>query len=166
MEPYDREAEAAKAEQQQPREPTASVDFAARTAHRGSVMGARLRRSLAALLTGLFALAIVVAPTAHARAVIGKALFVAAYAMPDGTLPDICGHAGAPVEHHGQHRSAPACLACIIMAAPGLPDVPPAIAGRVMPAGVAPALHDRTVEGRQVAWARQPARAPPAGSIA
>ena len=128
-------------------------------------MRAIIRRSLAGLLTGLFAFAIVVAPAAHARAVIGKALFVAAYAMPDGTLPHICGHS-EPVEDHGQHRLATACLACVIMAAPGLPDVPLAIAGRVMPAGVAPVLHERDAEGRQVAWARQPARAPPAPAIA
>jgi hypothetical protein len=127
-------------------------------------MGSRFRRSLAGLVAGLFAFGIVVAPTAHARAVIGKALFVAAYAMPDGTLPHICGH--SEPEDHGQHRFAAACLACVIMAAPGLPDAPLAIAGRVMPAGVAPVWRERDLEVRQLAWARQPARAPPAGSIA
>jgi hypothetical protein len=128
-------------------------------------MRARIRRSLAGLLTGLFAFASVVAPTAHARAVIGKALFVAVYAMPDGTLPDICGHS-EPIGEHGDHRLAPTCLACVIMAAPGLPNVPLAVAGRVRPAGVAPVVHERDLEGRQVAWTRQPARAPPADSIA
>jgi hypothetical protein len=131
-------------------------------------MSARFRRSLAGFLTGLFALAIFVAPTAHARAVIGKALFVAptaharavigkalfvaAYAMPDGTLPHICGH--SEPEDHGQHRFAAACLACVIMAAPGLPNAPLAIVGRVMPAGVAPVWRERDVEVRQLAWAR------------
>jgi hypothetical protein len=116
------------------------------------------------LLTGLFAFGIVVAPTTHARAVIEKALFVAAYAMPDGTLPHICG-SSEPVEDHGHDRLAPACLACVIMAAPGLPDVPLAVADRVEPAGVAPELHGHDVGGRQGDWARQPARAPPATAI-
>lgn len=67
-----------------------------RLEHRGNVMGARLRRA------GGTAHGAVRLRDRHraddACAPRAKALFVAPYAMPDGTLPDICGHACAPVE--------------------------------------------------------------------
>ena len=126
-------------------------------------MGARLRFWLQGLLVGLFALAVLPAPAENARAVIERAAFAAAYAMPDGTLPVLCDdhHADAPVGHGG-HFASPACDACVLMAAPGLADQPFAPAGR-RAAPVARDLHSPAAVGLAGhAWAPSRARAPPA----
>lgn len=129
-------------------------------------MGARLRYALNGLLAGLFALAMVAAPTEHARAVLERAAFAVAYAMPDGTLPELCSDHGEPADGHGQHLFAPACLACVIMAAPGLADRPSVTLNRAETPGRADLRIDDVTHRRQHAWALSHARAPPAVSIA
>lgn len=133
-------------------------------------MDARLRFWLNGLLAGLFALAILPVPGQHARATVERIAFIAAYAMPDGTLPEICSGHGhpqdRPADGHGQHPPIPDCLACVLMAAPGLaaspfllptPAVAPVDAGSgEIDAGPA----------RGFAWPPHRARAPPAGFIA
>ncbi|MBP7242963.1 hypothetical protein [Amaricoccus sp.] len=133
-------------------------------------MGARLQFWLTGLIAGLFALAIVQAPGQHARAMAARTAFIAAYAMPDGAVPEICpGHAlgdGGPADGHGRHLSAPACLACVLVAAPGLaPAAFPAAGRRGAPVAAAP-CEVGPVAVHEVAWAPHRARAPPAGSIA
>ena len=81
---------------------------------------APIRFWLSGLLVGLFALATVPAPAQHARAVLERAIFVLAHAMPDGSLPDLCSDNSRSEDGRGQHHFAPACLACVLMAAPGL----------------------------------------------
>ena len=128
-------------------------------------MRTRLRFWLTGLLAGLFALAIVPAPAEHARAVLAQAVFVADYAMPDGTLPDLCSDHGEPVDGHGRHLLEPACFACVIMAAPGLP-IPCFIQAARIDAVAAADLRDReSVEALQAAWAARWARGPPGGSM-
>lgn len=85
-----------------------------------------LRQTRAKMLAAaLYALAVVTLGFAHQP--IGakgpaQAEF-AAYALPDGTLPVICGHddSGAPA---GPIASAAHCDACALAAAPGLPPPP------------------------------------------
>ena len=115
---------------------------------------------LKGLLAGLFALAMLSAPADQARSVLARAAFTVAYAMPDGALPDICGDHGEPAGH-GEHAGLPACLACILMTAPGLP-APAAVAPARMAAPaaaglVAPDLPDPPAP----AWQPRRARAPP-----
>ena len=129
-------------------------------------MGARSGFFSKALLAGLFALAMVSAPAEHARAVLGRALFVAAYAMPDGTLPDLCAHEGGTEDEHGQHVVAPACLACVIMAAPGLADRPPAVPLRSATSAPLEFHAGNVIGWQETAWAPQRARAPPGEFIA
>ncbi len=128
-------------------------------------MRVRLRNWTMGLLAGLFALAIVPAPAEHARAVVERAAFAVAYAMPDGTLPDICGeHDGST--GHEQHLLTPACYACVIMAAPGLVALPLAAATRVATA-LETVRHDRDTSWlRQFAETSRQARAPPVAFIA
>lgn len=127
-------------------------------------MGAGFQRRLAVLLTGLFALAIAVAPTLQARAHIERAVFTASYAMPDGTLPEICGGHDQPVDQHGHHT--PDCSACVLMASPALWDVSSFVARRLEAPGSVRFAPDVVAIGRPAAWAPHRARAPPADSIA
>ncbi len=134
---------------------------------------ARLRLGLAGLLAGLFALAIVPFPALHASAVLERAAFAAAYAMPDGSLPEICsGHArpgdaagDAAGDGHGGHLAAASCLACVVMAAPGLAPPPVLVRGRLGAPMAAARVAPDLPRGDGVAWAPQRARAPPAASI-
>jgi hypothetical protein len=127
-------------------------------------MRARARFWLCGLVAGLFALAILPFPALHASAVLQRAAFAAAHAMPDGSLPELCsGHAPSETGD-GQHLNAAPCLACLVMAAAVLPPPSFAIGGRAraphaawVDAAVAPAPPG-------LAWAAGRARAPPAGS--
>jgi hypothetical protein len=126
-------------------------------------MGATLRSWLTGALAGLFVLAVVQAPAQHARVVAERAAFSAAHAMPHGTSSGI--HHDEASDGHGRHMLTPACFACVIMAAPGLPVASSAQASRI---GVAARVVDfgEAVAPREVGWAPQRARAPPAGFIA
>lgn len=126
-------------------------------------MSVELHRRLAVLLTGLFALAIVAAPTLQARAHIERAVFAANYAMPDGTLPTICGGHDQPVDQHRHHT--PDCSACVLMASPALSDHSPFVARRLEAPGSARFVLDVVASGQPIAWAPHRARAPPAQSI-
>ena len=124
-----------------------------------------VRYWLQGLLAGLFALALALVPMQHARAMLDAALFALDYAMPDGTLPEICSGDHAPDEDHGQHTAAPACLDCLIVT-PGLAGAP-AIAPARSRVATAPGFDQERAEvGLQVAWAPQRARAPPFVTIA
>jgi hypothetical protein len=129
-------------------------------------MGASSRNRLLALFAGLFALAMALVPAQHASAVLARAMFVASYAMPHGTLPELCADGHASADDHGQHILAPACMACVVMAAPGLANPPAVLVVRVSPSATA-GFHaecSRTV--LPSVWAPSRARAPPAQSIA
>ena len=112
---------------------------------------------LNALLAGLLALAAVVAPAQHGRAVLARAAAEAAQASP--------GHNGhsAPAEGHDRHLAAPACFACVIMAAPGLPALAFVHADRAACAVVVDPGGRALAPARGVAWAPHRARAPPSG---
>jgi hypothetical protein len=95
---------------------------------------------LRALLVLLAALAAAVMPGAHHRGPSPGSAERLAYAMPDGTLPSICGEDGMSPAH-----AADRCLDCLTLAAP-------LIAAR-LPAPGAPAI----------ALVEPPADAPPPG---
>lgn len=116
------------------------------------------RSWLPGLLAGLLALAAIVAPAQHGRMALGRA--VAALAMVDAHGPH-AGH-GAPAKSQHEHLAAPACLACVLVAAPGLPAAAFAGMARLaVPEAGAPVPHTAPAVGRPARSARY-ARAPPA----
>ena len=87
-----------------------------------------LRQSrISFLVVALYALAMATLAGAH-RPVSAAAMELAAYALPDGTLPTLCGHddAQAPAKAAPGH-----CEACALASAPGL--IPPDQASFVAP---------------------------------
>jgi hypothetical protein len=125
---------------------------------------ARMRFWLSGLLVGLFALAIVPAPAQHGRAMLERASFVLAHALPDGSLPDLC--ADDPADPHGRHLFGPACLACVLMAAPGLAVPPLAQPTRRATAVAANRPAPVAVAFRPARWTPLRPRAPPAPATA
>jgi hypothetical protein len=122
----------------------------------------RLRRHKYAklIIAGLYGLAMLLMPLAH-RPVRQATPDLAAYALPDGTIPLLCspqpGKPGAP-----SGRSVAVCAACLLTAAPGL-----IIAGLVLappvatpPMRLGAAIAPSVVVERPVTAARP--RAPPA----
>lgn len=89
----------------------------------------RVMRSLA---LGLYVLASASVGFAHRPAALSVDL--AQYALPDGTIPIICGGQGKD-DKGGQRASRPPCDACCLTYAPGLPP---------------PAASDAIVERRQI----------------
>ncbi len=79
------------------------------------------------VVVALYALAMATLAGAH-RPAVADAVELAAYALPDGTLPTICGHddAQAPAKAAPGH-----CEACALASAPGL--IPPDAASFVAP---------------------------------
>jgi hypothetical protein len=119
-----------------------------------------LRRDARLIIAGLYGLAMLLMPVAH-RPARQATPDLAAYALPDGTIPLLCspqsGKPGAP-----SGRSVAVCDACLLTAAPGL-----IIAGLVLtpPAATLPirlgaAIAPSLVVERLVTAARP--RAPPA----
>lgn len=136
-------------------------------------MAKRLNIWLKVLLVGLLALATVPVPGAHARSMVVAADFAAAYAMPDGTLPELCGGhgdlpdgaAGTGPGHGGHHRLAD-CLGCIALGPLALPGRAAALpVRRLVPVAPVPRV-GVLVGGRQVAADSWHARAPPAFPLA
>lgn len=125
-------------------------------------MVAKLRFWLSGLFAALFVLAIGPAPAEHARAVLQQTV---AATMQTDCPHGMHGH-GAPAEGHDRHQFMPACMACVLMMAPGLPapaftpDRPIAIAVTV------DAFPESAVAAQELPWLSRRARAPPAGSIA
>lgn len=79
-----------------------------------------LRQSRASFwIVALYALAVATLGLAHKPVVVSAptAVELAAYALPDGTLPDLCltGHAGSTEQALNSH-----CEACALSHAPGL----------------------------------------------
>jgi hypothetical protein len=115
------------------------------------------------LLAGLLVLAAVAAPALHGRAVVERA-------TAHSTLHEGQGHAhadhGAPADGNRGHQAAPACFACVVMSAPGLPSAPRVEVARVGPAFAADFGARGTLPKREVARGPQRARAPPSGCMA
>jgi hypothetical protein len=82
---------------------------------------------LRAVVLGLYALAMLTLGFAHQGAPARAAdAFLAAYTLPDGSVPDLClTGTGAP-DDDGHHAAAP-CDACRLTAAPGLAVTAPAM---------------------------------------
>lgn len=76
----------------------------------------------------LYALAMIVLGFAHQPLAVrsGAGVELAAYTLPDGSLPPLCGHDGgdAPAQRVAAHI----CDACALAAAPGLVPAPEAFA--------------------------------------
>lgn len=88
----------------------------------------RLRqRGLTAVVLGLYALAMLTLGFAHHGAPARAAdAFLAAYTLPDGSVPDLClTQPGAPGDTD-DHAAAP-CEACRLTAAPGLVTTAPTL---------------------------------------
>ena len=115
------------------------------------------------LLAGLFALAAVAAPALHGRAVVERA--TAHSTLHEGQAHTHGDHS-APADGNRGHQAGPACFACVIMSAPGLPSAPRGEAARVGTAFAADLDARGALPRRGVAWAPQRARAPPSGCIA
>jgi hypothetical protein len=129
-------------------------------------MGARPRLALILLVAALFAAAAVSVPGIHTRAVIERAAFTLAYAMPDGTLPGICPDgAGISEVPDGHHAKAAACLACVIMTAPGFAPMALAALARLEPPDRV-RLAPVAVAAAGLAWNPAHARAPPSRTAA
>ena len=125
-------------------------------------MGAMARRWLTGLLAGLVALALVQAPAEHTRAVLGQAQADAMHAaMPHG----MHGH-GKPAERHDQHHFMPACMACVLMGAPGTDGHADTVDRPTLPSLRAEVAAEAAAASPRIAGAPQRARAPAAGSIA
>lgn len=127
-------------------------------------MSHRSKHGLTGLLAGLLVLALLGAPAQHARMTVARATFALAYALPDGTLPDLCAHRGAGGK--GGHPPVLGCLACVLMTAPGLAAPPQGLAARLVRAEDAAFLGQGAPVDRQTSPARASARAPPAWRIA
>jgi len=128
-------------------------------------MGTSLRAWLAGHLVGLLALAAVAVPGQHTRMVLERATIEIAYAMPDGTLPVLCDADDGKGAPHGSHAVPPDCLACLLMAAPGLAPAPRPEPGRIAtPTDAGPAGHTALAR-LDFAFPGQRARAPPLRSI-
>jgi hypothetical protein len=83
------------------------------------------------LVAALYAVAMLMLGFAHTRASMPEgaaletaSLQMAAYALPDGALPPICGQSkpGVPADHHGNL----VCDACQLTSAPGAIPISPA----------------------------------------
>ena len=128
-------------------------------------MGTSPRAWLAGLLAGLFALAAVAVPGQHTRMVLERATLELAYAMPDGTLPVLCAAEDGKGAPHGSHTVPPDCLACLLMAAPGLAPAPlPEPARVAAPTAASPAVQVALAR-LELAFPGQRARAPPLRSV-
>jgi hypothetical protein len=78
------------------------------------------------VVAALYALTMATSGFAHRSAapIVQQSVELAAYALPDGTLPPICAHdEGAPASGHVAQA---VCDACMITAAPGLVAAPQA----------------------------------------
>lgn len=120
-----------------------------------------LRRAGLSWLTGvlvlLLALTLGEAPAQHARTVLARASEAVAVAQIGAGDH---GHGKPASEHHG-HLLAPACFACVLMAAPGLPANPSVAIGRVVVAEAAFQSRSAIPARPGTAWSPQRARAPP-----
>jgi len=117
------------------------------------------------MLLALYVLAVATLGFAHKPISFSKvsgpaATDLASFAMPDGSLPEICriGGAGAPGNTH--HVGA-ACAACLLTAAPGLPATNMDVGGPTFSAvcRIVPVAQARLID-RRLATAARP-RAPP-----
>lgn len=120
----------------------------------------RCRHWLAGLLAGLLALAAVVAPAQHNRMMLQReaAMSGAVAAMQAGHAH----HPQAPAGGQHEHVAAPACFACMLVAAPGLPTAAFAGLARSVTSDAAePGPQAAPAVGR-TARSPQHARAPPA----
>ena len=122
-----------------------------------------VRPWLHGLLAALLALAATVAPAEHGRMMLGRAAAALAMAPGPSVQRDHGPHVGhdAPAGGAHTHFSAPTCLACVLMGAPGLP----AAGFAVRPPRLTPTLPSQRVQApcilATLAWAPHSPRAPP-----
>jgi hypothetical protein len=120
----------------------------------------RMRRNITArkALLAFYVLAVVTLGFAHLPLAIPQN-DLAAYALPDGTLPIICG-AGSGSAPGKQHAGA-TCDACLLTAAPGLPlKVDLSVDASPTPQNVFAAVAEQTC-AQPVKSANARSRAPP-----
>jgi hypothetical protein len=89
----------------------------------------RLRQTRAGIgVAALYALAMIMLGLAHRPVALPNAPTVdlAAYALPDGAVPTLCGHSGDS-DQGPQHSVSNSCEACALTAAAGLVGAPPAL---------------------------------------
>ncbi|MFO1116385.1 MAG: hypothetical protein U1E28_11920 [Beijerinckiaceae bacterium] len=92
------------------------------------------------IAVALYALTAVTVGFAHKPASLPRSVELAAYALPDGTLPPICAHdENAPAGH----AAAAQCDACLLTSAPGLAPVAQAFLPVRLGAVVAPVATSR-----------------------
>jgi hypothetical protein len=127
-------------------------------------MEPRVRHWLTGLVAGLVAWALVQAPAQHARAVLEQARTAAAHADVSHGMSHGTHDHGKPAERHDRHQFMPACMACVLMTAPGLPGHTIMADGLIVRSASVEVAGEAVVASRQVPWAPQRARAPPAGS--
>lgn len=129
-----------------------------------------VRPWLNGLVAGLLLVATLVAPAQHERMLLGRAVAALAATSPQGAAVAHHMHArhgdpadrGAPAGDGHDHIGAPACFACLLMGAPGLPAAAFAgLAARVLPAP-APVVARRPFLVAALAWAPHRPRGPPA----
>ena len=119
--------------------------------------------SLTLTTTAVFLLAAILVTGLQARwmGFAGAPAALAAYAMPDGTLPRICG-GGTGDPRHAGHVHCPACLVAAPALPVGLASVSPSAASAIARVGAPAAL----AAPAGPAWPPQRARAPPAATFA
>lgn len=128
--------------------------------------GNKARAWLAGVLCGLFAFAGLGVPAEHARMVLDRASLELARGMPDGTLPAPC-HDGMDMGHGpaDQHVAMPDCLACVLMAAPGIAWATLPTLARIGAPEMADLAVERASLRLQAGFAGSHARAPPASTL-
>lgn len=111
------------------------------------------------ILALLLTLTLGAAPAEHARAVLARA---SAVVVEAGAARHAHGEsAGEQDGAHDRHLFAPACLACVLMAAPGLPAGPSATPERIAAVETALLFHALALAHPGAAWTPARARAPP-----
>lgn len=85
---------------------------------------------------------------------------LAAYALPDGSLPELCGAGGheQPTPDEGSHT---ACLAACVLATPAVLPVATIVAQAPMAVHERPSLPAAAPASSRPLWATAQARAPP-----
>ena len=88
---------------------------------------------------------------------------LAAYAMPDGTLPQLCDGSDG---HHPPSPGQPHCPACLVAASPGLLAPPLVVVGTTAAPGMRLGLPAVDPPAAAPPWRPRLARAPPASAFA
>ncbi len=82
----------------------------------------RRNRLVRRVLLASYVLAVALLGFAHQPISLVRVADLSAYALPDGSLPFICGAGKSGAGAHGGKHACAACSACLLTAAPGLLD--------------------------------------------